>query len=165
MSSGPASYIVGGWQVNGVLAAYTGVPLTVTAPGAALNAPSNTQTADQVGPIKQLGLIGTSGFYYDPSAFKAPTDPGRFGTSGRNILRNPGIFNTDLSIFKNFPIRERINLQFRTEMFNFTNHPQFGASNSRSGAFASADVSNPNFLRIVNAFGERQIRFGLKLNF
>lgn len=165
VNSGPAAYVIGGWQVNGVLSAYTGVPFTVSAPGAALNAPGNSQTADQVGEIKKLGLIGSDGRYFDISAFRSPTDPGRFGTTGRNILRHPGIFNTDLSIFKNFPIRERVNLQFRTEMFNFTNHPQFGQANNRAGAFASADVSNPNFLRVVNSFGERQIRFGLKLNF
>jgi hypothetical protein len=166
LSSGPASYVLGGWQVNGIIAAYTGVPFTVGAPGTALNAPSNTQTADQVNPVvAQPGLIGSDGRYYDIAAFKAPTDPGRFGTSGRNILRNPGIFNTDLSLFKNIPIRERFNVQFRAEFFNLPNTSHFGADNSRSGAFASTDVSNPNFLRVNSSFGERQIRFGLKLAF
>jgi hypothetical protein len=164
-NSGPAAWVLGGWQVNGVVAAYTGVPLTVTAPGAALNAPGSQQTADQVGPITKLGLIGSAGTYYNTAAFRAPTDPGRFGTTGRNILRNPGIFNTDLSLFKNFRIGERINMQFRTEAFNATNHPQFGQNNNRAGAFSSLDVSNPNFLRIVNAFGERQLRFALRLQF
>ena len=50
LNSGPVSYILGNWQVNGVMSAYTGVPFTVTAPGTALNAPNNTQTADQVKP-------------------------------------------------------------------------------------------------------------------
>jgi outer membrane receptor protein involved in Fe transport len=164
-NSGPAAWVLGGWQFNGTLSAYTGVPSTVTAPGASLNAPGNTQTADQVAPIKKQGFVGTTGTYYDTASFKAPTDPGRFGNTGRNILRNPGIFNTDLSIFKNFRFAERYSLQFRTEAFNATNHPQFGQSNSRSGAFASLDVSNPNFLRIVNAYGERQIRFALRFQF
>ena len=164
LNSGPAAYILGGWQVNGVVAAYTGVPFTVTAPGASLNAPGNQQTADQVGEIKKLGLVGSDGIYYD-TIVQGADDPGRFGTTGRNILRHPGIFNTDLSLFKNFRVRERFNVQFRTEAFNVTNHPQFGAANSRSGAFASTDVSNANFLRITNSFGERQLRFGLKVNF
>ena len=89
----------------------------------------------------------------------------RFGTSGRNILRNPGMWNTDLSLFKNIPIQGKIQPQFRAEFFNLPNTSHFGADNSRSGAFASTDVSNPNFLKVVNAFGERQIRFGLKFNF
>jgi hypothetical protein len=166
LNSGPVAHILGNWQVNGVMACYTGVPFTVGAPGTALNAPNNTQTADQVKPdVARPGLIGDDGRYYDIAAFKAPTDVGRFGTSGRNILRNPGMWNTDLSLFKNIPIRESMNLQFRAEFFNLPNTSHFGADNSRSGAFASTDVSNPNFLKVVNAFGERQIRFGLKFNF
>jgi hypothetical protein len=165
-NSGPASYVLGGWQVNGIMAAYTGVPFTVGAPAASLNAPSNTQTADQVNSIvARPGLIGSDGRYYDITAFKAPTDVGRFGTSGRNILRNPGMWNTDLSLFKSIPIKERFNVQFRAEFFNLPNTSHFGADNSRSGAFASVDVSNPNFLRVSSAFGERQIRFGLKFAF
>jgi Outer membrane receptor proteins, mostly Fe transport len=166
LSSGPAAYVLGGWQVNGVMAAYTGVPFTVGAPGSSLNAPGNSQTADQINPVvTRTGLIGSTGRYYDITAFKAPTDPGRFGSTGRNILRNPGIFNTDLSLFKNIPIKERFNIQFRAEAFNVANTSHFGADNSRSGAFASTDVSNPNFLRVNTAFGERQLRFGLKFAF
>jgi hypothetical protein len=166
LNSGPASYVLGGWQVNGVMACYTGVPFTVGAPGTALNAPNNTQTADQTNSVvAQPGLIGSNGRYYDITAFKAPTDTGRFGTSGRNILRAPGMWNTDLSLFKNIPIKERFNIQFRAEAFNLPNTSHFGADNSRSGAFASTDVSNPNFLRVTSAFGERQIRFGLKFAF
>ncbi|HYI95974.1 MAG TPA: carboxypeptidase regulatory-like domain-containing protein [Bryobacteraceae bacterium] len=168
MSEGPMSYILGNWQVNGLMACYTGVPFTVTAPNTSLNAGgnSNTQTADQVNPVvDRPGLIGSDGRYYDITAFRAPSDTARFGTSGRNILRNPGMWNTDLSLFKNIPIGERFNAQFRAEFFNLPNTSHFGADNSRSGAFASTDVSNANFLRVVSAFGERQIRFGLKLRF
>jgi hypothetical protein len=163
-SAGPAAHVIGGWQFNGTLSAYTGVPFTVTAPGATIDAPGNQQTADLIGPVQKLGLIGSDGRYYETSAFRAP-ERGRFGTTGRNTLRHPGVFNTDLSLFKNFPITERVRLQFRAEAFNALNHPQFGQANSRTGAFASTDVSNPNFLRVVNSFGERQLRFALKLNF
>ena len=75
------------------------------------------------------------------------------------------MWNTDLSLFKNIPIGERKNIQFRAEFFNLPNTSHFGADNSRSGAFASTDVTNPNFLRVNTAFGERQIRFGLKFTF
>jgi hypothetical protein len=164
-NSNAMKYVVGGWQVNGVMSCYTGVPFTVTAPGASLNAPNNTQTADQVKTnVDRPGLIGSAGQYYDISAFAAPTGV-RFGTTGRNILRGPGMWNTDLSIFKNIPIHERYTFQFRTEFFNLPNTSHFGGEASRGGAFASADVSNPNFLRVVNSFGERQIRFGLRFAF
>ncbi len=47
-ASGPVGWIAGGWQLNGTISAYTGTPFTVTASGASLNAPNNSQTADQV---------------------------------------------------------------------------------------------------------------------
>ena len=50
----------------------------------------------------------------------------RFGSSGRNILRNPGVWNTDLDITRDFPIKERLKLQFRAEFFNLPNTSHFG---------------------------------------
>jgi hypothetical protein len=159
VNSGPAAHIIGGWQINGVFSAFTGTPFTVTAPGGALNAPGNTQTADQVKPVvTKIGDVGPGTRYYDITAFAAPTEPGRFGTAGRNILRNPGVVGADLSFFKNFNFRERYNLQFRSEWFNFTNTPRFGG-------MQSGDVTSGNFLRVFSASGERQIRFGLKFRF
>jgi outer membrane receptor protein involved in Fe transport len=162
-NSGPASYIVGGWSISGVVAAYTGTPFTVTAPGGTLNLPGNTQTADLVSPtVRKLGGVGPGTTWYDTAAFRAPTlapgERGRFGTTGRNFLRNPGVFNSDLAIARQFDIGERVKLQFRGEAFNFIN-------NRQSTGFASNDVTNPNFLSIRSASNERQMRFGLRLNF
>ena len=75
------------------------------------------------------------------------------------------MWNTDLSLFKNIPIREQKNIQFRAEFFNLPNTSHFGADNSRSGAFASTDVTIRTSCDVNTAFGERQIRFGLKFNF
>ena len=157
VNSGPASYIIGGWQVNGVMSAYTGTPFSVGAPGNSLDAPSNSQTADQVKPIVQrIGDVGPGTRYYDPAAFSAVTDR-RFGTSGRNILRQPGVWNTDLSVFRKFAIKERLELSLRGEFFNLPNTSHFGDVNN--------GVTSPDFMRILSSFGERQIRFGLRLGF
>lgn len=159
LNEGIASRVIGGWQVNGVMSAYTGTPFTVTAPGNSLNAPGNSQTANQVkSNIVRIGDVGPGTRYYDPSAFAAPTDAATFGSTGRNILRNPGAWNTDLSLFRNFPFTERVVLSFRAEAFNLPNTSHF------SGV-ASNNVTNSNFLRITSAYGERQIRFGLRLGF
>jgi hypothetical protein len=158
VNSGPASYIIGNWQVNGIMSAVTGTPFTVGAPGGSLNAPSNAQTADQVKPtVERLSQVGPGTYFYDPTAF-APVTEQRFGTTGRNIMRNPGYWNTDLSIFRNFPIKERANLSFRAEFYNFPNTSHFGG-------VASGSVTSSNFMRILSAYGERQIRFGLRLGF
>jgi len=174
MNSGPASYLLGDWQVNGIMAAYTGTPFTVQAPTSSLNAPGANiiQTADQVKTdVTQLGVPGPGGYWYDISAFAAPTSgTPRYGTTGRNILRSPGVWNTDLSIFKNFPIRERVKVQFRAEFFNLPNSSHFGSAGTPSSTtglsgMASTNVTSSNFLRVTSAFGERQIRFGLRVGF
>jgi hypothetical protein len=158
LRQGIASQIMGGWQINGTLGVTTGLPFTVTASGASLNAPSNTQTADQVKPtVEKLGGIGPGQPYYDPTAFAAVKEE-RFGTSGRNILRAPGIFNTNLSLFRLFRIHERAELQFRAEAYNFTNTPHFAAP--------SANVSSGNFLVITSAAqDQRQFRLGARFSF
>ncbi len=158
LHSGPGAWILGGWQINGTLSAYTGTPFTVTSSGASLNAPNNSQTADQILPtVAKLGGIGPGHPYYDPNAF-APVRDVRFGNTGRNILRAPGVFNTNLSLFRAFPIKERFILQFRAESYNFTNTAHFSAP--------SASVTSGNFLVITSAAqDQRQFRLGLRLQF
>ena len=161
--------VAGGWQINGILSRMSGTPFTVGTAGTSVNSPGNTQTADQViSNVKIIGAHGRNESYFDPNAF-APVTEVRFGTSGRNILRGPGFFNTDASIFRNFKITERFGLQFRAEMFGVTNTPQFG----NPGATVSGATRNPdNSIRVLNGYteilaatGERQARFALKLSF
>jgi hypothetical protein len=157
------SNVVGGWSVNGIFAAYTGTPFTPSAPAGTLNMPGNSQTANQVNVnVARPELIGSDGRFYDITAFAAPVlapgQAGVFGTMGRNSLRNPGIHRVDMTLDRTFTITERLNLRFRAEAFN--------AFNSRlSTGFASADVTNGNFLRVTSAADERQFRLSLRLGF
>jgi len=155
---GVAGALLGVWEVNGTVSAYSGLPFIVTASGASLNAPNNTQTADQVLPnVAKLGGIGPGHPYYDPNAF-APVTAVRFGTSGRNTLRSPAIYNANVSLFRTFPVSDRINVQFRAESDNVSNTPHFAAP--------SANVSAGNFLVITSAASDqRQFRLGLKVTF
>ena len=165
-NSGVIAQIVGGWSVNGIISAYTGRPFTVTAPGGSLNAPNNTQTADQVKTsVDKLGQIGPGGYFLDPTAFKSVTDPRRFGSSGRDILSQSGVLNTDLMINRSFRITEKVTTDFRAEFYNFPNTSHFGGGSTSTGNIASTDVTNPNFMRIIGAWGERQVRFGLRIGF
>ncbi len=153
--SGVAAAVLGGWQVNGIFSAYTGTPFTVSSPGSSLNAPNNSQTADQVKTdVQRLGNVGPGQLYYDPNAFASVTTV-RFGSSGRNILRNPGVLNTDLDITRYFAIKERAKLQFRAQFFNFANTSHFGGP--------STSVASGTFMQITSASGERNIRFGLRM--
>jgi hypothetical protein len=154
---GLAAAVLGNWQVNGIIAAYTGQPFTVGSASGPLNAPDNTQTANQVKTtVARPGNVGPGQTYYDTTAFAAVTGTVPvFGTSGRNILRNPGLLNTDLDITREFPIKERIVLQFRGEFFNFANTSHFGGVNT--------SVNSLSFMQITSASGERQVRFGLRM--
>ncbi len=167
--SGFLSKLAGGWQTNWILSRYSGTPFTVGTSGTSLNAPGNTQTADQVLPtVAILAGHGVGQPYFNPSAFAPVTDV-RFGNSGRNILRGPGLFNLDGSLFRTFKITERFDLQFRAECFGLTNTPQFG----NPGATASSLTRNADgsikalngFGEITSAGGERVFRFAVKISF
>ncbi len=152
VNSGIAAKILGGWELSGIEAAYTGNPLTIGADGSSLNAPDNTQTANQVLPtVQRFGGVGSTGFYYNPAAFAPVTATGTFGTSGRNILAGPGLWNTDMSISRIFPIRENLKFEFRTEFYNLPNTSHFNNPDTT--------VNDSNFMRITSSYGERNIRF------
>jgi hypothetical protein len=161
---GVARSIISDWQINGVLGISSGTPFSVTANGDVLNTPSNMQTADLVGDVRHLGEIGSSGTYYDPTGWAQPQGV-RFGDTGRNSLRGPGLFNVDASLFRSFPLGATRRLEFRVEAINVTNTPKFNNP--------TADVTSGSFMRItgVNNVGgavnypERQIRLGLRFAF
>ena len=75
-----------------------------------------------------------------------------------DILREDRFKNLDLSLFKQFQINERSQVQFRAEAFNLTNSPSFSAPGTNidvaSGGIVTSTISTP-----------RNIQFGLKLNF
>lgn len=169
-TTGPVAWLAGGWQLNGILSALTGAPFTVTASGASVNAPGNTQTADQVkADVRVNGLIGPGERWFDPTAF-APVTAVRFGTSGRNTLRGPGQINLDASLFRNFRLTERFNMQFRAEAFNVSNTPAF---NNPGADISRATFNTDGSIRATNGFSEitgaaateRQFRFALKVLF
>jgi Carboxypeptidase regulatory-like domain/TonB dependent receptor len=155
VNSGIASKIVGGWQFSGLESCYTGLPFTVAASGSSLNAPNNTQTADQVTDIRFLGNVGPGQYYYDPAAF-APVTTQRFGTTGRNILAGTGVWNTDMSISRVFPIKENLKFEFRTEFYNLPNTSHFGGP---AGSAPDRTVNDSSFMQITSSYGERNIRF------
>lgn len=134
--------IAGGWKLNTLTGFMTGQPIRVTSDGGSLRLPGSTQRADQVVPkVQKLGGIGRGNPYYDPFAFNRVVEP-RFGNAGFNSLRGPEFFNTDLGLFRTFDIKERVKLEFRSELFNWTNTPKF--------ANPSTGINN----RIVNAAGQ-----------
>ena len=157
--SGALNAIIKDWSLNGIFAAFTGTPFSVTASGASLNAPGNAQYADLVGTPNKTGAIGADTPYYDTSAW-APVEEVRPGNTGRNSVRGPGWWNLDLSLFRRFPVGKKVNLEARIEAFNVTNTPHFTNPN--------ASVNSGGFMTITGTSRnspERQFRLGLRVQF
>jgi Carboxypeptidase regulatory-like domain/TonB dependent receptor-like, beta-barrel len=161
---GVGSAILGGWQVNTILSLISGAPFSIGADDTSLNMPGNTQRADQVGPVTKLGGIGADHPYFSQSSFAGVSEP-RFGNSGFNTLRGPGIVNLDLGLFREFKFTERLKLQFRAESFNFTNTPHFANPDGYvgDGSDFMTITGTQNLAR--EGIDERQFRFGLKFSF
>lgn len=155
-----------GWQFNGLIAAYSGTPFSVTA-NSNLNAPGNNQRADLIKPDAAiLGGVGPGQSYFDSTAFAVPTAI-RFGTAGFNILRGPGTFNFDAGVFRNFAITERWTIQFRGEALNVTNTPHFAnpGSNASNTIAAGYTVITATTGTGREGIDERMFRLGLRVTF
>jgi hypothetical protein len=153
-NGGPAEYVLGGWQVNGINTFQTGLPFTPTANTSTLN----TGTGSRPNRIGKGTLDNpTIDRWFDTSAFTTPAQF-MYGNSGRNILFGPGRVNFDFSLFKEFRLFEALKLQFRTEFFNLFNTPQFDLPNAAVGASNAGTITG-----IVGT--PRQIQFGFKLVF
>jgi hypothetical protein len=157
--SGVGAAIAGGWRMNPSLAIYSGTPFVVASDAASLNAPQNTQVADQITEdVKKLGGVGTGSPFYDPAAFAAVREA-RFGNMGVNALRGPRRFNMNLGLHRTFQMTERTNLQFRAEGLNVTNTPALNNPN--------ATVTTPSSFMMITAAQQTQrtMRFGLRFEY
>lgn len=162
-TSGAAAAILGGWQANWVFSLYSGIPFTVTDPGTSLNAPQNGQMANKVkSKVAIYGPHGTSSPYFDTSAF-APVTTAQFGNAGWDSVRGPGYGNLDFSIFRSFPIYERLKMQLRAEALNLTNHPNFSNPDSGVTDAGFGLISGTNAGSRVIA--QRYMRLGAKFTF
>src|SRR5262249_9041635 len=108
--------------------------------------------------------------YFNVGAFSAP-DPGTVGNAGRNRVRQPGISQLDLGLFKTFTFHERYSLKFKWEVFNALNHAMFATStpvklgsSSIGTFFATPDVGlglNP----VLGTGAQRNMQFGVSVAF
>ncbi len=169
--SGPGRWVLGDWQVNGVLTAMTGTPLNFGT-NVSINSPGNGNSPDITGSVKVLhGVAGPAGsvLWFDTSNFSRPLDAdGRtphFGNVGRGIISGPSLRALDFSLFRKFQISERFKGEFRVESFNLTNTPNFGNPDVGQG--------NANFGKVTGILnpidgggvGARVIQLGIKLTF
>jgi hypothetical protein len=130
------------------------------------------------------GTVCPGGKGFNPAAFTSPpTDPNtglpvRQGTTPRNFLRGFGAAQWDFAVHREFPIRESLKLQFRAEMFNVLNHPNFGQPDGQFGfggfgvssqmlgrSLGTANVGGGALSSLYQIGGPRSIQLALKLIF
>jgi len=176
LSSGVGGIVLGGWQVSTVLTVMTGLPLNITG-GSALNAPGDTQAPNLTGSFTILHGVGVPGpnatpwFDVTPSNIvnnvpqcRGPfcqTAAGVLGNEPRRAFSGPGFFNLDASVFRRFPIKERISMELRAEAFSVTNTPQFDKPNQ---GFSTNTASNFGYVTATIG-GNRSVQLGAKLTF
>ena len=162
-----ANAIAGGWQMNGIFNLHTGAPLGLTTQTntlynyGAYGYASNVERPNYVGgPVLTSGSISSRvNDYFNVGAFQLPA-AFTYGNTGRLLpyLRGPGAVQLDMSLFKDIPIHERLRMQFRAEVFNLLNHPQFDNPNTVIGSPQAGVISGQ-----VNS--PRDIQLALKLLF
>ncbi|HLK70016.1 MAG TPA: carboxypeptidase regulatory-like domain-containing protein [Bryobacteraceae bacterium] len=152
------------WQGNGIITLQTGFPFNVstgtdtanTGAGGTYRPDWVHQPSDNCGRGHLVGCIDATAFTVQDLYPIVPTNFA-YGSAGRNLLHGPGAETFNLSLFKNFPIKERLKFQFRVETFALFNHTNFNNP--------AATLGTSSFGNITSASGNRNIQLGAKLQF
>jgi hypothetical protein len=187
-----AKAVLRGWSMENILQAHSAPPVTVNSlvfPNGVVAFSSGGYFVyflpDRTGkPLYLYGPQYPGGKAFNPAAFTSPpVDPStglptRNGNLGRNTLRGFGLTQWDFAVHRDFPLREALKLQFRAEMFNVLNHPNFGQpdgvlsdqhfglSTQLLGQYLSGGMlGNGSFSPLYQVGGPRSIQLALKLQF
>ena len=180
--------ILGGWSAESFVLARSAAPVDLSDTNfSSLNSGVTINIRPDLVPGQPLYLYGAQypgGKAFNPNAFTDPPvdgntgNPLRQGALGRNALRGFGATQWDFAIHRQFPIHEAWKLQFRAEMFNVLNHPNFGPPNSGFGgigfgrssqtlnqSLSNASLGSGGFSPLYQIGGPRSIQVALKLAF
>jgi hypothetical protein len=164
----PVRAVVNDWHVNGIATFQSGAPLlinpTYVTTTNITGSPSVTARIDVIGDPNRVG----SGFgplqAINPTVFAAPA-VGTLGDPSKTLIRGPGIEDWDVSLVKGFPIRERVQVQLRLEMYNAFNHTQFSALNQTALFNAAGAQTNAQLGQYTAARDPRIMQWALRLRF
>ncbi|MGA7839310.1 MAG: hypothetical protein WCA34_00230, partial [Candidatus Acidiferrales bacterium] len=163
-ASGVTGKLVSGWALTSIVTLQSGFPFT---PQLSYNPSNNGDTRNPVRPFLNPDftgpvILGKPAQWFNPAAFIAPpTTIGFYGNMGRDEYTGPGLATWDFSVLKNTGITERLNLQFRAEIFNLLNRANFNTPNLI--VFTPAGVSGTAGAINSTSTTARQVQFALKL--
>ena len=161
---GFANDAVSGWSVNSIVTVQSGFPIT---PQLSYNPSNDGDTRNPVRPFVNPNfnghvVLGKPQQWFDPTAFLAPpANSGFWGNLKRDTLTGPGLGTWDFSTFKQTRIRERMNVEFRAELFNLLNRANFNTPNLI--VFTPTGVSGTAGAITSTSTTSRQVQFALKL--
>ncbi|HEY1808546.1 MAG TPA: TonB-dependent receptor [Acidobacteriaceae bacterium] len=137
--------IAGNWELSTTALARTGFPVNVEMPSSytAPDGASGTERPDRVPGVSLTPPGGRSvAHWINPAAFAYPA--GEFGTAPRDLISGPGTWQIDMATAKSFPLRERMQIEFRTEVYNVFNHPQLGTPQNICDLSSAGQVGCPS---------------------
>ncbi|MGD0733430.1 MAG: carboxypeptidase regulatory-like domain-containing protein [Terracidiphilus sp.] len=125
---------LGGWQTSSIIQTRSGAALNPTLTGTFFGLPTRPNRVPGVAVRNPHGSwVNPDDTYYNVAAYAVepnynanPGDPSTLGNAPRNSLPGPKFFQWDFSGMKNFPVTEKVKVQFRGDLFNILNHPNFG---------------------------------------
>lgn len=156
--------LAGGWDISAIVAAQSGYPFSVLSSNDFSNtgspSPKPDRTCSGKGPRTTAEWFDVSCF--PTTALQAALANGtpRFGNSGRNILAGPHFVDADTSLIKRLSVFEAAKAEFRAEVFNLFNHPNFGIPNQYIGSNIVGQITNTS-----PSANSREIQLGLKVIF
>lgn len=161
-SKGRTRFLTNGWQANGILSVYSGLPFSVSSATNTLNNGYGTRANRICGGALPNPTIAD---WFNLSCFTAPGAQ-QWGTGGRNILRGPHTRELDFSVFKNFALTSdnSKSLQLRAETFNLFNTPLFNQPAATSGAGGAGTITSAGS-PITLQRTSREIQLALKFYF
>ena len=160
---GVADKLINNWSLSGIASWQTGLPFTIFSDDdnsfSAIGADRANLSAAKV----QDAVLSTGrsheelvNEWFNTSAF-APNTIGTFGNTGKDILRGPRYFDTDLALLKSANLNDRISLEFRAEFYNALNNVNFGMPDN--------GLTDSGFGQITSANDPRILQMGLKTIF
>jgi outer membrane receptor protein involved in Fe transport len=164
-------FIGDGWSINSIFRAQDGRPFSVYVKKDPSNQGLRETYADYNGaPLDyHFHINNPSEFFFNTSAFSPPGN-GSVGNITRNRLRQPGIAQLDMGLFKSFKFNERFSAKFKWDVFNVLNHAMFAYSTGQVGAsgfgtlFATPDVGL-GFNPVLGTGAQRNMQFGVSVDF
>jgi len=158
LSKGIVGWILGNWQSTGIVQFQTGNPLSITGACTFSGVSGMGCYADRLKNPNLPSDQQSMARWFDTTAFVS-TAPYSFGSGSRTEpnLRAPGLISFDSVMSRWQPIRERMRLQFRAELYNILNHPNLGAP--------STSITSSTYGQITSKSGNRTVTMALRLEF